>query len=321
MEMPTWEDVIAARDLIRPHLPVTPLVRSESLSRLTGTELWLKCENCQPVGAFKIRGGVNLIGRLDPQERRAGVISASTGNHGQSLAWAGRLFGVRVVIYAPKVGPNPAKLKAMRELGAEVRLFGRDFDEARLEVERVAAREGYRYVHSANEPHLIAGVGTLTLELLEQLPEAEAIAVPVGGGSGACGAVLVARHWQPSLRVIGVQSEAAPAAWRAWHRRSLAVEDQARTVHEGLATRVPFSLTMQILWEGLDDFVLVSDAEIDEAIRLLAGQARQVAEGAGAAALAAVRRLKQRLAGRRVVVVLSGGNLDLTRYAGILAGG
>ena len=325
MELPTRDDVLSARDFIAPHLPPTPLIRSENLSRLLGCEYYIKCESAQPVGAFKVRGGVNLVGRLSEDEKRAGVISASTGNHGQSIAYAGRLFGVRVVIYAPAENVNEDKLEAMRSLGAEVRLYGRDFDEAREEVERVAATEGLRYIHSSNEGHLIAGVGTIGLEVLESLPDVDVIVAPVGAGSCTCGTSLAVKgegsqaRSEP-IRVIGVQSEAAPAVWLSWKERRLDVEAEMGTVHEGLATRVPFEMTQRIMWELLDDFLLVSEAEIDTAIRLLAQQARQMAEGAGAAALAGALKMGEQLAGQKVVGVLTGANMELGRYADILNG-
>jgi threonine dehydratase len=315
---PTFDDVVAARSLISRYLPRTPFVKVWSLSRMLGCEYYAKCENFQPVGAFKVRGGVNLVGRLSDDERRVGVISASTGNHGQSLAFAGGLFGVRVVIYAPAENVNPLKIQAMRDLGAEVRLHGRDFDEAREEVERVGRQEGYRYVHSANEPHLIAGVGTVGLEIFEDLPDVDVLIVPVGAGSGACGVGIVARHLNPSVRVIGVQSEQAPAVWHAWKGRHLRPYPTMATEHEGLATRVPFELTTTILWDVLDDFVLLSDEEINEAIQLLAQHVKIVAEGAGAASLAAAIRLRKHLHGKKVVGIVSGGNIPLERYAYLL---
>jgi threonine dehydratase len=279
----------------------------------------VKCENLQPVGAFKVRGGVNLVGRLG-DVAGAGIVSASTGNHGQSLAYAGRLFNVPVVIFAPAENTNPLKLEAMRELGADVRLYGRDFDEAREQVEQVAKDEGLRYVHSANEPRLIAGVGTMGLEILEDLPDVEVVLVPVGGGSGACGIALAVKHARPETRIIGVEAERAPACYRAWKERRLDLECPMETSHEGLATRVPFEMTMRIMWEMLDDLLLVSEESIATAIQLLARHARQVAEGAGAAGLAGALQLKEKLAGKKVVGILSGGNLPLDRYAAILNG-
>ncbi len=318
---PTAADVDAARTFIGQHLAPTPLVASESLSKRLGCDYRVKCESFQPVGAFKVRGALNVVGHLSDEELARGLISASTGNHGQAMAWAGTRFGASVVIYAPAEGANPAKLEAMERLGAEVRRHGRDFDEARVEVEEVARREGRRYVHSANEPELIAGAGTMAVEILEAAPDTEVILVPVGGGSGAAGTCLVAKARNPAIEVIGVQSSAAPAVWRAWTQRRLDVEAEMGTSHEGLATRVPFQMPLQILWRLLDDLVLVDDGEIEEAIRWYARDARLVAEGAAAAPLAAASRLGERLKGKRVVGVLSGGNLPLDYYAGVLAGG
>jgi len=316
---PAFADVQAAREFIAPYLARTPLVRSEKLSALLDCDYYIKCENMQPVGAFKVRGGVNLVGTAREEERRAGIVSASTGNHGQSIAYAGRLFGVHTIIYAPAENVNQAKLQAMRDLGAEVRLHGRDFDEARVETERLAKAEGYRYVHSANEPKLIAGVGTLSLEIFEELPDVDVIIAPAGGGSCASGNCIVAKHLKPNVQVIAVQSEAAPAMWHAWKNRSLDEYPTMKTEHEGLATRVPFEMPLSILWEMLDEFLLVTDAEINDAIRLLAVNAKQIAEGAGAASLAGAVKLRDRLSGKKVVGILTGGNLPLDRFATVLA--
>jgi len=316
---PTFADIQAARELIGQYLPKTPLVAAPKLSQMLGCDYYAKCENLQPVGAFKVRGGVNLVGTASDEEKRAGLISASTGNHGLSIAYAGRLFNVRVIIYAPAENVNQVKIQAIRDLGAEVRLHGRDFDEAREEAERVALLEGYRYVHSANEPKLIAGVGTIGLEVFDDLPDVDIIIVPVGGGSSASGNCIVARHLNPKVRVIAVQSERAPAVWHAWQHRTLKPHPTMETEHEGLATRVPFELTNSILWELLDDFILVSDEEINEAIRLLAQHAKQVTEGACAASLAAAIKLRAQLQHQKVVAVLSGGNIPLYPLAATLS--
>lgn len=321
MIQPSFNDVLAAREFIRPYLPQTPLVRVEKLSELLQCDYYAKLENLQPVGAFKVRGGVNLVGTATEAERRAGLVSASTGNHGQSIAYAGRLFGARVIIYAPAEQVNESKMRAMRELGAEVRLHGRDFDEARLEAERVARHEGYRYVHSANELKLIAGVGTIGLEIFDTLPDVDVIIAPAGGGSCATGNAIVAQQLNPQTRVIAVQSSAAPAMWHAWKTRTLDPYPTMATEHEGLATRVPFEMTNRILWELLNDFALVSDAEINEAIRLLAHHAKQIAEGAGAASLAAAIKLRDQLQGKKVVGILSGGNITPERFAAMLGSG
>ena len=315
MLSPNFADILAAREFIAPYLPKTPLVRVEKLSQLLGCDYYAKLENLQPVGAFKVRGGVNLVGTLAGEEEQLRLVSASTGNHGQSIAYAGRLFGAKVVIYAPEQNVNESKMQAMRDLGAEVRLYGRDFDETRLEAERVAQAEGFRFVHSANEAKLIAGVGTMALEIFEELPDVNVIICPAGGGSCASGNCIVAKQVTPDTRIIAAQSEQAPAMWHAWKNRTLDPYPTMETEHEGLATRVPFEMTNRILWELLDDFVLVSDEEINDAIRLLACHAKQVAEGAGAASFAAALKLRDQLRGKKVVGILTGGNIPLERLA------
>lgn len=315
---PTFDDILAAREFVGQYLPVTPLIRVERLSEIVGCDYYVKCENLQPVGAFKVRGGVNLVGTASEDEKRAGLVSASTGNHGQSIAYAGRLFGARVIIFAPAENVNQTKIQAIRDLGAEVRLHGRDFDETRIEAERIALREGHRYVHSANEAKLIAGVGTIGLEIFDTLPDVDVIIAPAGGGSCAAGNCIVAKRLNPRVRVIAVQSERAPAMWHAWHNRKLDPYPSMETEHEGLATRVPFEMTMTVLWDLLDDFVLVSDEEINEAIRLQAQYGKQIAEGAGAASLAAAIKLRDQLQKQKVVGILSGGNIPLDRLAGLM---
>jgi threonine dehydratase len=316
---PTFNDIEVAREFVGRYLPATPLARIERLSDELGFDYYAKCENLQPVGAFKVRGGVNLVGTATDEEKQAGLISASTGNHGQSIAYGGRLFGAHVIIYAPSENVNQSKMQAMRDLGAEVRLHGRDFDEARIEAERIARQEGHRYVHSANEPALIAGVGGIGLEIFDELANVDVIIAPAGGGSCASGNCIVAKHLNPRVQVIAVQSEQAPAMWHAWKNRNLDPYPTMGTEHEGLATRVPFELTSRILWDLLDDFVLVSDNEINDAIRLLAQHGKQVAEGAGAASLAAAIKLRDQLQGKNVVGILSGGNIPLTRFAELMS--
>ena len=189
-------DVLEARRAIAPYLLRTPLHSYPGLAELVGAEVLVKHENHLPTGAFKVRGGINLVSHLEPRERARGLVTASTGNHGQSIGYAGRLFGARVVVCVP-VRANPVKLRAMRALGVELVEHGRDFDDAREHCEALAEQRGYRYVHSGNEPWLIAGVGTHTLEALEQEPRLDAILVPIGGGSGAAGACIVAKAVAP----------------------------------------------------------------------------------------------------------------------------
>jgi threonine dehydratase len=316
-QTPTLTDVLEARRRIAPHLRPTPLYGYASLDDRLDAEVFVKHENHQPVGAFKVRGGVNLVSQLSPAERERGVIAASTGNHGQSIAYAARLFRVPATICVPE-GANPVKVASMQGLGAEVVFHGRDYDEAREHCERLATQHGYRYVHSGNEPLLIAGVATETLETLEEQPGLEAIIVPIGGGSGAAGACIVARAVGRAVRVIGVQSEAAPAAYRSWRERRL-VEGRMETYAEGLATRTAFELPQKILWELLDDFVVVSDDEIRAAQALMIEATRNLVEAAGAAPLAAALRLRQQLSGKRVALILSGGNASPQQVLEVLS--
>jgi threonine dehydratase len=315
--MPMLADVLEARLRIAPHLHPTPLYGYPVLDELLGAEVFVKHENHQPVGAFKVRGGVNLIAQLSPVERERGVIAASTGNHGQSIAYAARLFGVQATICVPEHA-NPVKVASMRGLGAELVFHGRDFDEAREHCEQLAVERGCRYVHSGNEPLLIAGVGTEALEVLEQQPRIDVIIVPVGGGSGAAGACIVAKAVNPAVTVMGVQSEAAPAAYRSWRERRL-VEDRMETFAEGLATRTAFELPQQILWRWLDDFVLVSDDEIRGAQALMIEATRNLVEAAGAAPLAAALRLREQLASKRVALIASGGNSSREQLLDVLS--
>ena len=316
-ETPSFLDVLAARRRIAPHLPRTPLFRYPQLDELVGTEVYVKHENHQPVGAFKVRGGVNLVAQLSDDERERGLIASSTGNHGQSLAFAGRRFGVTPRICVPERA-NPVKMAAMDALGAELIVAGADFDDARENAERLAAEHGYRYVHSGDEPHLIAGVATEMLELVEQQPDVEVVIVPVGGGSGAAGACIVAAAVSPELHVIAVQSEAAPSAYRSW-KAARRVEAEDHTFAEGLATRTPFELPQRIMREHLHDFLLVSEDEIRAAQRALIESTRNLIEAAGAAPLAAALRLRDELRGRRVALVASGGNVSREQLLEILA--
>jgi threonine dehydratase len=315
-QTPTFADVLAARQRIKPYLRPTPLYTYPALSELVGAEVWVKHENHQPVGAFKVRGGVNLVSQLSEDERRRGVIAASTGNHGQSIAYAARLFGVRATICVPEHA-NPVKLASMRALGAKLVVHGRDYDDARQHCERLAAEHGYRYIHSGNEPLLIAGVATETLEIVEEQPDIDVILVPVGGGSGAAGACIAAKAIRASIEIIGVQSEAAPAAYHSWKSQHL-VEDRMETLAEGLATRTAFELPQRILWEHLDDFVLVGEDELVRAVFQMIEGTRNLVEPAGAAPLAGALRLGRRIAEKRVALVLSGGNVSPAQLREIL---
>jgi threonine dehydratase len=320
MNLPTYQDVLAAVPVVRRHLRPTQLIEWPSLSRRFGFRYLLKHENHNPTTAFKVRGGIHIVSRLTEEERKHGVIAVTTGNHGQSLAYACRVFGVRCVLVVP-TSANPDKLAAMRELGAVMIEHGRDFDDAREHCESIRHQQGLRYVHSANEPHLIAGVGTLGIEILEDCPAPDVILVPVGLGSGICGTSLAASGRSPSTRIIGVQSTGAPAVTRSWHEGKPVQTDTPRTFAEGMATRMPAEMTLEIMRRYVSDMVLVEDDELREAIALLLKHTHNLAEGAGAAPTAAAWKMRDALRGKTVVGVLSGGNLDLRELRAILANG
>jgi threonine dehydratase len=318
MNIPTYADIIAAARVVHTYLKPTPLYEWPALSRLLGCRYFLKHENHTPTTAFKVRGGIYLVSRLSDEQKRRGIIGCTTGNHGQSLAYACRLFGVRCVLVVP-ANSNPDKLAAMRSLGAELIEHGRDYDEARLHCESICRQEELRYVHSANEPDLIAGVGTYALEIFDDLPQPDVILVPVGLGSGICGTSLVAAARHPKTQVIGVQSELAPAVTLSWREGRPIETDTPRTFAEGMATRMPAEMTLEIMRRYVQDMVLVRDEELREAILLLLRVTHNLAEGAGAASTAAAFRLREQLAGKTVVGILSGGNLDLRELARIVA--
>jgi Threonine dehydratase len=309
MTGPDFQDVLRARRQISPYLWRTPMHSYPAINELIGANIFIKHENYQPVGAFKVRGGINLISQLNPEERKRGVIAASTGNHGQSVSYAARLFDVKARIVVPEAA-NPGKVAAMRGMGAEVILHGERFDQARLHCEALAREHGYRYIHSGDEPLLIAGVATQALEMLEDEPSLEVIIVPVGGGSGAAGVCIAANAINPNIRVVGVQSESSPAAYQSWLGKRL-VEAPNKTFAEGLATGTAFGLPQAILWERLREFILVDDEEIMRAMVWMVERAHSLAEGAGAAALAAAYRIRDELAGKKVGLICSGGNTSL----------
>jgi threonine dehydratase len=320
MDLPTYADVLAAAPLVRRHLKPTGLYEWPALSRWLGCRYLIKHENHNPTGAFKVRGGVHLVGKLTGEQKRRGVIACTTGNHGLSLAYACRLFGVRCVLVVPAVA-NPDKLAAIRALGAELIEHGADYDEARDHCEAIRHEQGLRYVHSANEPDLIAGVGTCALEVFDDLADPDFLLVPVGLGSGISGACLVAAARRPATQIIGVQSEGAPAVTLSWRQGRPVSTETMRTFAEGMATRRPAEMTLEIMRRHVAEMVLVSDEELRAAIGLLLRHTHNLAEGAGAAATAAAWRLRERLAGKTVVGVLSGGNLDLRELGRILAEG
>ena len=307
----TFEEVTGAAERIRPHLPPSPLRSYPTLDEAVGhgIHVLVKHENLQPTGAFKVRNGLAAISALSPEERRRGVVGASTGNHGQGLAYAGAQMGVAVTICVP-LGNNPEKNAAMRALGATVVEEGRDYDESTQVADRLVGERGLTLVHSTNSPHVVAGAATIALEILQAQPELGAMVIALGGGSQAVGAMTVARVLAPDLRVFAVQAAGASATHDAWHTGEPRTLASVNTFAEGLATRSVYPFTFGALREGLAGFVTVTDAEIADALRLLLRTTHTLVEGAGAAGLAGLLRLRETLAGGTVGIILSGANVD-----------
>lgn len=308
--VPTLAGVFKARSVIRPYLNPSPMIRSDSISSLLGCNVILKCESLMPTGAFKIRGGINYMSRLTPEQLRRGVVAASTGNHGQSIAYAARLFGAKASIFVPEQA-NPLKVAAMNKLGAEVIATGFDFDESMVAAQIHAGETGAIFIHSMNEPYLVDGVGTYTLELMEFEPNIDVIFAPVGGGSGLCGALITAKGINPAIKVYGVQSAGAPAVHDSWVARKLLKTERADTFAEGIATREAFALPADIIWKYVDGIDLVSDPEIKRAMLTYLERTRLLVEGAGASPLAAAFARREELAGKTVALIISGGNVTL----------
>jgi len=314
-DLPTLGDIYAARTSVYRYLKPTLLYRYSSLNDATGLDLYVKHENHQPVGAFKVRGGINLVAGLADADRKAEIFTASTGNHGQSIAFAAQVYGMNATIAVPE-GANPAKVAAIRGLGTEVIFHGSDFDTAREWIASEAQQRGGIFVGPTDRP-LICGVATFALEILEELPDVDVIIVPVGAGSGVCGTAIVAKTINPKIEVIGVQSAQAPTQQLSW-KAGKAVLGPNKTFIEGVATCAPFENTQSIMREFLDDFVLIEDEGTKSSMRLLLEHTHNLPEGAAGLPLAAAIQLRDHLVGKKVAIVFSGGNLSMTKLHSIL---
>lgn len=305
----TVDDVTKAREVLRPFLTPTPLLNHPLLSARVGTETFVKLENMQDIGAFKIRGAINLLASLSKAERKKGIVTATRGNYGAALARACAMYETHCTVFVPQEN-NPNKNACIEALGAELIVQGHDFDAAWDASIRYARRKSALSVHPAKRPELVAGQGTVALEMLEQSDgRLDVVFVPVGGGSLAAATVTVFKALSPATRVIAVQAENAPAFHFAWHTKQYAPMVAARTIADGLATRVPVRYTLSMM-QQLDDFVLVSEEQICDAIRCYAETIHHLAEGGGAAGLAAALGMRDSLAGKRVGLILTGSNID-----------
>ena len=308
--MITLDDVLAAEARIRPHLVPTPMRHYPQLDALVGhgIEVWVKHENHHPTQSFKIRNGLNSVLGRDDAARRRGIIAASTGNHGLAIAYAGRLTGTPVTICVPE-GNNPGKNAGIRALGAELVEVGVRYDETIAACAALAAERGMTIAHSTNDPLVVAGAGTMTLEILAQAPPLDALVIALGGGSQSVGALTVAAARQPSLRVYAVGAAGAPAQYESWRRGERLTGQPVDTFAEGIATGAAYEETFDALCAGLAGFVTVTDQALYAAIRDLIAVTHNLPEGAGAAGFAGLLALAPQLAGRRVGIVMCGGNL------------
>jgi len=319
--MLAYADILAARARLAPHVPVTPLRTYASLDQAVGSDIqvFVKHENHLPTNSFKYRNGLAAITALSPAERARGVIATTLGNHGQGVAVAARMLGVRARIFVPRHN-NPDKNAAIRDFGAELIEVGDDYGQTVAAAEREVADTGMVFVHSFTDPTVVAGAGTVALEMLEQQPGLEALVLSVGGGSHAVGAIVVARALKPSVRIYGVQAAGAPAVHDSWHAGRMIRTGRADTFADGIRVTAPAGAGFQVLREGLAGFITVSDDAIAHAVRTYLRCTHNLCEGAGAAGLAGLCHLTRELAGQRVGVVLTGSNIDQTTLAAVLAG-
>jgi threonine dehydratase len=299
---PTTADIREARERIAGVARETPVYSSETFSRISGRDVWLKAENLQRTGAFKVRGAVNRLAMLTDQEREAGVVAASAGNHGQAVAWAARQAGVKARIYVPQDAPM-AKVEACRTYGSELIMVGELFEDAMAAARADVEERGATFIHPFEDPRVIAGQGTIGLELAEQVGDAETVVIPVGGGGLAAGIAIALRELRPSVRLVGVQAGLS-----------------GFTIADGIFVKKPGELTMSILDDVLDDLVEVDDESISEAIVLLLERAKLVVEGAGAVGVSALLGNKVGGSGP-VAIVLSGGNIDPTLLISVIRHG
>ncbi len=310
------DDIQKARSTIEKHVLRTPLRHYPILSEILDAEVWVKHENFQLLGAFKVRGGINLVSQTSEEERKRGFVTASSGNHGQSIAYAARTFGANCTVVLPE-GANTAKAGSIAALGAKVIYHGDVFERSREHAEELAESQGMRAVHAANEPALIAGVATYSVEIFEDLDNIDVLIAPVGAGSGASGACIVTDALSPSTRVIGAQAKNAPAGYHAWKSGKFEIYPMS-TAAEGLATEGAYTLPIGILRQRLKEFVLVEESEISSAIKHYVHATRTLVEHAGAASLAAAIRMKDQLKGKRVVLIASGGNITTDQLKAVL---
>ncbi len=304
-ELISLSNVLGAREILRKFLSPTPLRQYPSLDRLVGTRVFVKHENHNPTGTFKIRGGINLMHHLS-REGAKGVITYSTGNHGTSVATSAKLFDLTAVVVVPE-NSNPLKIQSIKDAGAELIEYGKDFEASGRKVAELVKERGFYFVHPANEAGLINGVGTEFLEILELVPDLDVMIIPIGAGSEAAAAVTVLKQIRPDISIIGVQAEASSAAWMSWKQKKI-VSAPNTTFAGGVATGIAYEVPFSLYKDALDDFVLLTEKELYQGIALAAHHTRNLTEGAGSACLRAALKIRDRLKGKKTAVQMSGGN-------------
>ena len=316
-EVVSFRSILEARRKIRNLVTKTPTYLSNVFSQRTGAEVYLKLECFQPVGVFKIRGAVNKICSLSPAELERGLVTASSGNHGLAVAYAAKIYGVKAVVVVPENAVKE-KVGAIESYGADIVKYGKDYDEAYSKALEIQKEVGATFVHPFEDPFVVAGQGTVGLELLEDVPDLNAIIVPVGGGGLISGISIAAKTLNPKLRIVGVQSEGAPAVYRSWRAGKIVEVDSVNTVADGLAARKPLDLTFGIIKRYVDTVLLVSEEEIGEAVLALLHNAHILAEPSGAASLAALLFKYHPKPEEKVAVIISGANISIDYLASLL---
>jgi threonine dehydratase len=318
-DLPTFDDVVAAAERLRGHAHRTPVMRSRTADEELGAQLFFKCENLQRMGAFKFRGAFNALARFDAEQRRAGVVAFSSGNHAQAIALAARLLGVPATIVMPHDAPA-AKLAATRGYGGRVVVYDR-YTEDREQIGRELARErGLTLIPPYDHPDVIAGQGTAAQELFEEVGPLDALFVCLGGGGLLAGSALATRALAPRCQLYGVEPEAGNDGQQSFRRGSIVHIDTPQTIADGAQTQHLGQLTFPIIRRDVDDVLTASDAQLVECMRFFAARMKLVVEPTGCLGFAAAREMKARLRGQRVGVIVSGGNVDIARYAALLAG-
>jgi len=314
---PTVDDVRGARDRIAKYVHVTPLEHSSVFSRMLGNQIFHKLENLQVTGSFKARGGLNALLTLSDEQKSRGVIAASAGNHAQGVAYGAGVAGIGATIVMPMATPL-VKLEAVKRLGAEVIRYGESYDESAAHARKLAEETGAYMVHAFNDPAVIAGQGTIALEILEQLPDVEAVIVPVGGGGLIAGIGLVLKELATRVQIIGVQASGADALARSLAASEIAALDHPATIADGIRVGKPGDITVGIARDVVDQVVTVDDDEIANAVLLMVETDKSVVEGAGATPLAALLHGRIGLRGKKAVLVVSGGNIDVNVLSRII---